>query len=203
MPKATSSSLDVSPRSCSWTARVFLSRSRAVADLLIGALSIAGVSGCAAAAPYNPSHLAPTHLSQVQQLCRSVMGISVGIGLYSDCVENVSGSAVAIAQARALDAVRRDCLARGLAPGQPGLSKCELTMVSQRSTPALAAADVRIDTAGLEKPAKSYFNASFDEGRRREQDVCARLGYDPVSAGFAQCVTSLDTAIFASLHPMQ
>jgi|GEM_PF-2116840 len=203
MPKPTLSSPGLSPRSCSWIGRAFPSRGGAVASLLIGALSIAGMSGCASAGPYNPSRLAPTQLSQVQQLCRSVMGISVGIGLYSDCVENVSGSAVAIAQARALDAVRQDCLAKGLAPGQLGLSKCELTMVSQRSAPALAAADVRIDTSGLGKPAKSYFNASFDEGRRREQDVCARLGYDPINAGFAQCVTSLDTAIFASLHPMQ
>jgi hypothetical protein len=201
--------LSLSPRSlrpqsrCSGIGRAFPSRGRAAASLLVGALSIAGLAGCATAGPYNPSRLAPTQLSQVQQLCRSVMGISVGIGLYSDCVENVSGSAVAIAQARGLSAARRDCLAKGFTPGQTGLSKCELTTVSQRSAPGLAAADVRIDTSGLERPAKSYFNASFDEGRRREQDVCARLGYDPINPGFAQCVASLDTAIFASLHPMQ
>jgi hypothetical protein len=204
MSKFPPSSLSLGPQSRrSWTGRAFPSRGRAVAGLLIGALSIAGVSGCAAAGPYNPSRLPPPQLSQVQQLCHSVMGIPVGIGLYSDCVENVSGSAVAIAQARALQDARRDCLGKGLAPGQVGLARCELTKVSQRSAPELAAAAVQVDTSGLERPAKSYYNASFDEGRRREQDVCARLGYDPINAGFAQCVASLDTAIFASLHPMQ
>jgi hypothetical protein len=204
LSKPTPSSLSLRPQSsCSWTGRVFPSRGRALASLLIGALSIAGLSGCASAGPFNPSHLAPTQLSQVQQLCRSVMGISIGTGLFSDCVENASGSAVAIAQARALAAARRSCLDKGLAPGQVGLSQCELTKVSQRSAPALAAADVQVDTSGLEKPAKSYYYASFDEGRRREQDVCVRLGYDPINTGFAQCVASLDTAIFASLHPMQ
>jgi len=203
MSNPSPSSFSSRAQSRSWIGRAFPSRGRAVASLLIGALSIAAASGCASAGPYNPSSLAPTQLGQVQQLCRSVMGISIGTGLDSDCVENVSGSAMAIAQARALGAARHACLGKGLAPGQVGLSRCELTTVSQRSAPTLAAADVKVDTSGLEKPAKSYYNASFDEVRRREQDVCARLGYDPINAGFDQCVGSLDAALFASMHPMQ
>lgn len=114
-------------------------RGRAAASLLIGALSIADVSGCASAAPYNLSRLAPTQLSQAQQLCRWDMGTPIGVGLSADCIENVSGSVVAIAQARAIETARRARLDRGLAPGQAALSECELTAVSQRSAPALLA----------------------------------------------------------------
>jgi hypothetical protein len=164
----------------------------------VGLFALAGLSGCASAGPYNPSNLPPPQLSQVQELCHSVMGIPLGIGLSSDCVENLSSSAMALSGGRSLLEARHACLHKGLAPGRLALSQCELTTVSQPSAP-----DVQVDTSGLQRPAKSYFNASFDEVRRREQDVCARLGYDPIDASFTQCVGSLDAALFASMHPMQ
>jgi hypothetical protein len=131
------------------------------------------------------------------------MGIPAGIGLSSDCVESLSSAAVAISQAQTLQDARRGCLGKGLAPGQPGLAECEVTTVSQRAAPASDQADVRVDTSGLQRPAKSYFNASFDDVRRREQTACARLGYDPVNSSFSRCVARLDAALFASAHPMQ
>lgn len=167
-------------------------------NVLIGLLALSGVAGCASAGPYNPSDLPTPQLSQVQELCHLVMGIPPGVGLSSDCVENLSSSAAALSQGRTLLDARRTCLGKGLAPGQPGLSQCELATASQRS-----AWDVQVDTTGLQRPAKSYVNASFDEVRRREQDACARLGYDPINAGFAQCVASLNAALLASAHPMQ
>jgi hypothetical protein len=184
-------------------ARSSTSHRSAVVNLMrvsawVGLFALAGLSGCASAGPYNPSDLPPPQLSQVQELCHSVMGIPPGIGLSSDCVENLSNSAVALSGGRTLQGARRACLRKGLAPGQLALSQCELTAVSQPSAP-----EVRVDTSGLQRPAKSYFNASFDEVRRREQDVCARLGYDPIDGSFTQCVGSLDAALFASTHPMQ
>jgi hypothetical protein len=170
---------------------------------LLGLFAIAGVAGCASAGPYNPSHLPPRELSQVQELCGSVMGIPAGIGLSSDCVESLSSAAVAISQAQTLQDARRGCLGKGLAPGQPGLAECEVTTVSQHAAPAFGQADVRVDTSRLQRPAKSYFNASFDDVRRREQTACARLGYDPVNSSFSRCVARLDAALFLSAHPMQ
>ncbi|THD52994.1 hypothetical protein [Phenylobacterium sp.] len=178
-----------------------------MAGLLIGAFSIAGIASCATAGPYNPSNLAPAQLAQVQQICHSVIGIPVGIGLSTDCVANLSGSAAALIQARthgvALDEARRTCLGKGLAAGDPALPVCELSSTSDHGAPAADAAAVQIDISGLTPPAKSYFNASFDEVRRREQMACARLGYDPINGSFAKCVTSLDSALFASQHVMQ
>jgi hypothetical protein len=177
---------------------------RTSVKVLIGLFAIAGVAGCVSAGPYNPSHLPPNQLSQVQELCGSVMGIPAGIGLSSDCVEGLSSSAVAISQARTLQEARRGCLGQGLASGRPGLSECELTTVSPPTAAASSdRADVRVDTSGLQRPAKSYFNASFDEVHRREQTACARLGYDPINVNFARCVARLDSALFASTHPMQ
>jgi hypothetical protein len=180
---------------------------RAAAPLAIGLLAAAGVAGCASAGPYNPANLEPAQLGQVQQICRSVMGIPSGIGLSTDCVGNLSQSAVALrpgdAQGRALEAARQACLGKGLTPGDPSLSVCELSGVSDHASPVAGLARVRIDTAALEKPARSYFYASFNEVRRREQTACARLGYEPIDGRFAACVASLDAALFASEHPMQ
>lgn len=170
---------------------------------LVGLIAIAGAASCASAGPYNPARLPPTQLSQVQELCGSVMGIPAGVRLSSDCVESLSGSAVAISQARTLREARRGCLGKGLASGRPGLAECELTTVAQPTAAASARAGVRVDTAGLQRPATSYFNASFDDLHRREQTACARLGYDPIDGGFARCVARLNSALFASTHPMQ
>jgi hypothetical protein len=170
---------------------------------VIGLFAIAGAAGCVSAGPYNPSHLPPNQLSQVQELCGSVMGIPAGIRLWSDCVESLSSSAVAISQARTLQEARRGCLGKGLASGQPGLAECQLTTGSEPTAAASDRADVRVDTSGLQRPATSYFNASFGDVHRREQTACARLGYDPVNGNFAGCVARLDSALFASTHPMQ
>ncbi|HEX3363814.1 hypothetical protein [Phenylobacterium sp.] len=184
-----------------------LSGGRVAAGLLIGVVSIAAIAGCATAGPYNPLRLAPAQLAQVHQICRSVMGIPDGLGLSADCVANLSSSAVTLSQGRAhgvaLDEARRACLGKGLAAGDPGLPVCELSTVSDHGAPAADAAIARIDTAGLTPPARSYFNASFDEVRRREQMACARVGYDPINGSFAKCVASLDSALFASQHVMQ
>jgi hypothetical protein len=201
------SSRGAAPRRRSWIGGSSPTIRRVAASLLIGVTSIAGVAGCASAGPYNPSGLAPTQLSQVRQICSSVMGIPAGIGLSSDCVANLSSSAAALSQGRAhgvaLDEARRACLGKGLAAGDPRLAVCELSTVSDHGAPAPGAAAASIDTAGLTTPAGSYFNASFDEVRQREQMACARLGYDPINGGFAKCVASLDSALFASQHVMQ
>ena len=207
MSKQSQSSHSTPPQRCSWIGRSSRTGGRVVASLLIGVTSIAGIAGCASAGPYNPSDLAPTQLSQVQQICRSVMGIPVGIGLSSDCVANLSNSAVALSQGRAhgvaLDEARRTCLGKGLTADDPKLAVCELSTASDHAAPTADGAAARIDATDLTPPARSYFNASFDEVRRREQMACARLGYDPINRSFAKCVASLDSALFASQHVMQ
>jgi hypothetical protein len=174
-----------------------------VAGLLIGVTAFAGIASCASAGPFNPSQLAPTQLSQVQQICRSVLGIPAGVGLATDCVANLSASAVALSRAHVMQAARRSCLGKGLAPGGAALPQCELSIASEHATAASDAADVRINTGALEPVGASYYKVSSREIHKREQAACARLGYDPVDGGFAKCVASLDSALYASEHVMQ
>jgi hypothetical protein len=207
MFKSSQSSHSTPSRVCSRIGRASRTSGRAVAGLLTGAIFVAGVAGCAAAGPFNPERLAPEQLGQVQQICRSVMGIPVGIGLSTDCVANLSSSAAALSRGRshgaALEDARRACLGKGLRADDPALPVCELSTVSDHGGPAADAPAMRIDTSGLTAPARSYFYASFAEVRRREQMACARLGYDPINGNFAECVASLDSALFASEHVAQ
>jgi hypothetical protein len=182
--------------------------SRGPAKLLVGLVAAAGLAGCASPGPYNPAHLATGPLSQVQEICRSTLGLSVGTGLMADCVGQLSRSAVALNQGRAetyaLRDARRDCLSKGLAPGQPALGECELSTASANGGPRAQLASMPLDGAPTAQRVNSYYNASFDEVRRREKAACARIGYDPVDgASFASCVASLDAALYASEHAPQ
>jgi hypothetical protein len=61
----------------------------------------------------------------------------------------------------------------------------------------------RTELSALTPPPKSYYSATFDEVRRRERVACMRLGYDPISSGFAKCVANLNSALSASDRAMQ
>ncbi len=52
------------------------------------------------------------------------------------------------------------------------------------------------------RPAKSYFYASPSETHHRMQLSCARLGLDPASGAFADCVAGLQASLFAADNPM-
>jgi hypothetical protein len=53
------------------------------------------------------------------------------------------------------------------------------------------------------KALKSYFLATNDEVHRREQEACARIGFDSVGGGFAfaQCVADLQSNLFDADNP--
>ena len=57
----------------------------------------------------------------------------------------------------------------------------------------------------MEEPgrAKSYAYAPQSEVHRREELSCARMGMNPSSGGFAECVAGLDSALFAADNPSQ
>jgi hypothetical protein len=182
--------------------------SSGLAKLLVGLAAAAGLAGCASAEPYNPARLPLAQLGQVREICRSVMGISEGTGLMTDCVGQLSRSAAALGHGRsgahALQAARSGCLARGLTPGQPALAECELNAAPNAAAPGAELASMTIDAAAPPQGVRSYDTASFNEVRRREKAACARLGYDPIDpAGFGSCVASLDAALYASEHAPQ
>jgi len=169
---------------------------RAVA-LAVGACALA-TTACASA--YNPEQLAPGQMSQIDAVCQTAMGLPDSFSTqHYACAESLSHSFAARLDAGRLLATRQDCLAQGLKPGTTALSECELTprpqQAAQNAQPVLEGA--------LPTPrAKSYFGASFDEIRRREQRACAEIGYDPAGAGFGECVADLATSLDSADRPL-
>jgi hypothetical protein len=169
------------------------------AVLALGACVLA--SSTARASVYNPEHLAPDQISRIAAVCQTTMGLGESSTTqYDACAESLSHSFAGRLKAGRLLAARQDCLARGLQPGTTALSECELTarrqQTAQNRRPAL-------ETATPTPAAKSYFNASVNEIRRREQRACAEIGYDPADAGFGQCVGNLTANMDEADYPVE
>jgi hypothetical protein len=161
---------------------------------LIGVLAFAGAAGPAAAQPYDRD--GPS--SDLGQICRSVVGASPGEAHYVGCVESLSESQRSFDHDRAVGQARASCLAEGLRPNTPDLAECTLN----RSRTARADAVRPVVAADRPGAAKSYFYASPSEVHRREETSCAGLGLEPGSGGFASCVASMQSAMFAADNPL-
>jgi len=164
--------------------------------------SLAGLAAGAQAAPYpyNPDGLDGGQASQIAQTCRSVVGVGPSDARYYACVGALSGSAKNQARGRALGEARADCENRGYHAGAD-LDVCVVQSAGRERT---AAPDMAMSRP-MEEPglAKSYAYAPQSEVHRREELSCARMGMDPSSGGFAECVAGLDSALFAADNPSQ
>jgi hypothetical protein len=185
-----------------------LDRLRRGAATLVGVGLVLAFSGCASAGPFNPDRLPVAQVSEIGDICHSVMGLPVSDSdaEYLACEQSLSHSARAVDEARGLQAARDACLAKGLKPGEVALSECELTSSKGQSPighPAEIVTKTKLNLPPTAAPApiKSYFRASSGEVFRREQMACARIGYDPITAAFHDCVASLQAAMFEAEHP--
>jgi hypothetical protein len=182
------------PRKAAWTA----AKVRCAIALAAGFCALATTPAWASV--YNPEHLAPDQMSHIEAVCQTAMGLpdSPSTQHYA-CADSLSHSFAARLKAGRLLTARQDCLARGLEPRTTAFSECELTprpqQVPQNAQPAL-------ETALPTPRAKSYFGASFDEIRRREQRACAEIGYDPAGAGIGECVAHLALYLNEADHPL-
>jgi hypothetical protein len=186
---------EAQPRKVSWSA----GKVRRAVALAVGACTL--TSTTAWASVYNPEQLAPAQIGQVDAVCQFTMGLGDSpTTQYDACAESLSHSFAAKLRADRWIAARQDCLAQGLKPGTTELSDCELTA---RRRPMNQAAQPVLEAAAPTRSAKSYFNASVAEIRRREQRACAEIGYDPVSPGFAQCVGTLTGYMDEADYPVE
>jgi len=170
---------------------------------MAGAFALAAFAASAHAAPYpyNPDGLDGGQTSQIAQTCRSVVGVGPADARYYACVGALSGSAKNLDRGRALREARGDCESRGYRAGSPDLDVC---VVQSADRSRVAAPDMAMSRP-MEEPglAKSYAYAPQSEVHRREELSCARMGMDPSSGGFAECVAGLDSALFAADNPSQ
>jgi hypothetical protein len=135
------------------------------------------------------------------------MRLQEGEAQFDGCVSELSDTAAELIEfARALQA-RRTCEATPLKPKTPEFARCVLDREdSERAAHIPAAEDVlRLNAVDI-KPADdirdSYYTASFDVRRRREQLSCAVLGLEPDTESFITCVNNLDMELFAIGHPL-
>lgn len=176
-------------------------RLRTLASGSAAAALVAGSAACAPMAPYNPDRLPAEQMSRVGEICHTTMGLEANANShYLACEESLSHALAARRDGGAIIATRHACEAQGLKPNTVALSECELHGAPRMLTQTdYAPGEVAAPAA---KKTRSYFYASNDEVRRREQEACAEIGYDPVGDGFASCVASLQSSLFDADNPM-
>ena len=153
------------------------------------------MAGGGAAEPYSTDNLAAPRIAQIGEICRSVMGLEPGEEHFVNCTASLAHSAVKLDNNRGMQDARRDCLKKGLRPGDVALAECEVAQAPAE----MAAATFAHPPA---HPVKSLFYVSSGEIRRREQMACAQIGYDPIYGPFSDCVANLQGALFAADHPL-
>jgi hypothetical protein len=185
-------------------------------------LAAAAVAACAAAAPYNPDHLAAAQIDAVDGICQSVLGLSpaegsngatlepanphltAGTTHFQGCIASLSDSlrqAGASSTAAQADA---SCRARGLQSGSGELALCVLAAMQTPASDAAGALHPAGSQAqGAPQAAGPFFYASGRESVRREQLACAALGLEPPSEAFRGCVHGLESTFFAIDNPLE
>ncbi|HEX4183973.1 MAG TPA: hypothetical protein VHY34_12020 [Caulobacteraceae bacterium] len=169
-----------------WTLRTAL----CVAALVAGPAAWPGVASAA------PTAAGPA--DSLGSICQSVVGIPPGDAQYQACVYALSHYLDRLGEENALAAARKTCMDVGKAPDSPSLSECELSH-TERMAPAATIAETPASAPKI----GSYFYASPQEVRRREERACARLGLDPTDNVFGRCVARLSAELLEVNNPQQ
>lgn len=189
------------------------SPARALASLAAALTGACLSLGAWAATPsYNPAHLGSAELSEVSEVCQSVMGFRPSAVLthnlwtgdpdpatwtndYRGCVATLSDSLQAVAAMRASLQAERDCLSKGLATSRSDLALCVLRA---QQTPVRDAA-LLASSAGVPMvmPITPGARAQAAAGPPKEDLACAKIGLDPNEAGFTECVRGLKSVLSA------
>jgi hypothetical protein len=139
----------------------------------------------------------PTALESLGAICQSVVGIPPDNAQHQACVFALSHYLERMDDANAVENARTACLAMGKTPDSVDLAECEL---SRR--------ELKKPVAAIAEPPpgpkiQSYFYASTQEVRRREERACAELSLDPADAIFGRCVARLSAAMLEVNNPAQ
>jgi hypothetical protein len=166
----------------------------------LGSLCLAAGSATCAPMPA-PASPQAEQMSRVGEICHDVMGLrDSGTRQFEDCQASLSHSLAARTGGTTVLAARNACIAQGLKPNTVALSECELNppagLLKQTE---FASTD---DPPPPAKATKSYYSVSRDEVRRREQQACAEIGFDPIGSGFAECVANLQAGMLHAENAM-
>jgi hypothetical protein len=164
----------------------------------IGALALAGLAVPSQAA--SDGHRNPTsdQVVQARQICESVIHVRLGDEHFNGCVSSLADSLQSATRYHVVENGRNACFAQGLRPNSPDLSLCLLqadeTPGSYIVVPNNSPRSMASERLGPNS-SESRFPASFDAVLRKEQQACARVGFDPAFAAFESCVANLQGAL--------
>jgi hypothetical protein len=137
--------------------------------------------------------LTPQQSSQINDVCKAVMGLRPGEQYYADCQDSLMHSMTRLMAAQGMGDAAEQCRAQGLAQGSAALSVCMLDHQNntQRRTATIQPVNITQDSAALQS-GKSYYDVTPSTRWQRERYSCAQLGLMPGSGLFGECVASLD-----------
>ncbi len=162
---------------------------------IMGVLILASFVARADAAPKVHDTPASNQLAQAQEVCEVVVRVQPDDEHFDGCVSSLKGSLESASRERAVVHARSKCFAEGLKPDSSDLAVCLLQAADATPSSDMINTPVQmsrlIDTTEGPTSAGSDFSASFDTVLQREQQACARLGFDPAFGAFANCVADL------------
>ena len=139
----------------------------------------------------------PAQIAQARTLCSEIVEVHPGDSRFDGCVASLADSLQRARQEHAVIQARGVCFARGLKPGSFDLALCLLQ--AAKASPVSAAADPPDElTASAKKEdptAPSYTSPSLGTVSDKEQQACARTGFDPAFGAFANCIADLQSAL--------
>jgi hypothetical protein len=161
------------------------------------ALMLVG-SAQAGMADSGAADIPPAPMAQAHTLCSGIIGVDPGDGRFNGCVASLAASLQSARQEHAIIQARSMCFARGLKPGSSDLALCLLEAAKAR--PFSGAADPPDELTASAKKADQTasfhtLTSSLGTISDREQQACARTGFDPAFGAFASCVADLQNVL--------
>jgi hypothetical protein len=168
--------------------------------LLALTTAIPVITACAAFQALAMPQVTPQQTALIQATCTTVDRLHQGQAQWDGCVASLSETAMHENRDSQLDQAYRACAKDGLKANTAELSTCVLDRKNAAASRSVIAADIAYVKPADSDPS-SYFSASFDTRRHREEYSCALMGLQPGSGSFGSCVANLDSTLFNIGNP--
>jgi len=129
---------------------------------------------------------------RARALCSEIVGVQPGDRHFHDCVASLADSLESARIDHTIMQARGKCFAQGLLPETSELSLCLLRAANVSAPAEMTERIERLDADIDPRPPQSD---SPDSLLGREQQACARTGFDPAFGAFASCVADLQSAL--------
>jgi hypothetical protein len=163
---------------------------------ILTALMLAGSINAAVASSDNAHNRSADQIAYARDLCSGVIGFHPGEGHFNGCVSSLADSIQSASREHVVIQARSRCFAQGLKPGSANLALCLLQAANANPVPGAWTPDLHaIDNMDNRTMSAQDSTPSPGTISDREQQACARLGFDPAFGDFASCVADLQSVV--------